>query len=148
VNTSRRNTFSKAERITKKKLVDQLFAGGNPSMAAFPLRAVYMPLAADDQCATVSILISVPKRRMRHAVDRNRIKRQIRQAYRTRKHALTQALDARDLRLAVAFVCIVNAPCTTPQVERSVGRILRRIQEQADKLKTPHAQPLAAASAP
>lgn len=144
MNIPRRNTFTKAERITKKKLVDQLFAGGNHSMAAFPLRAVYMPLAADSQPATVAILISVPKRRLRHAVDRNRMKRQIRQAYRTQKHALTQTLDARGLRLALAFVCIGNAPCTSQQVERSVRRILRRIQEQADKLQTPSPQTIPA----
>lgn len=148
MNPSRRNTFSKAERITRKKLVDQLFAGGNPSMAAFPLRAVYMPLPADSQPATVSILISVPKRKLHHAVDRNRMKRQIRQAYRTQKHTLTQTLAARGLRLALAFVCIADTPADTPQVERSVKRILRRIQEQADKLHTPAPQPPAATPAP
>lgn len=148
MNISRRNTFTKAERITRKKLIDQLFAGGNPSMAAFPLRAVYMPLPADSQSSAVSILISVPKRKLRHAVDRNRMKRQIRQAYRTQKHALAQTLATRGLRLALAFVCIAGAPCDTPQVERSVRRILRRIEEQADKLHAPAPQPRAAQPTP
>ena len=57
----------------------------------------------------VSILISVPKKRFRHAVDRNRMKRLVREAYRTQKHVLWRALDGKDYRLAVAFVCITDS---------------------------------------
>lgn len=136
---SNRNTFSKAERITAKRLVDRLFAGGNPSMAAFPLRAVYMPLPPDSEwipaeAADVSVLVSVPKRRLHHAVDRNRMKRQIREAYRLNKHSLLSLMAERRCRLAVAFVCISDKPCATPQVEHAMQRILRRIGEQADTL--------------
>lgn len=79
--------------------------------------------------APVSVLISVPKRRLHHAVDRNRMKRQIREAYRTRKHALSQYLTDKGQHLAVAFICISDKPCETPHVQHSVQRILNRIQE-------------------
>lgn len=139
---SQRNTFSKAERITAKRLVDRLFAGGNPSMAAFPLRAVYMPLPPDAEwapegTASVSVLVSVPKRRLHHATDRNRMKRQIREVYRLHKHVLLYLTQQRGLRLAIGFICLSDKPCPTLQVSHAMQRILRRIAEQADTLAQP-----------
>ena len=67
------NTFKKSERLTSQILIDKLFAGGNASMAAFPLRVVYMQVekteksGADAALPPVSILVSVPKKRFRHA---------------------------------------------------------------------------------
>ena len=92
----RRYTFSKAERLCSKKLIERLFSGGNKSFPAFPLRVVYMSLSADESEADVSILISVPKKRFKHAVDRNRVKRQVREAYRLNKHILLDALHAQE----------------------------------------------------
>ena len=57
-----------------------MFAGGSRSFSNFPLRVVWLPVEELDVQA--SILISVSKRRFKRAVKRNRIKRQIREAYR------------------------------------------------------------------
>lgn len=137
-------SFHKSERICSKQLVDQLFGGGNATFAAFPLRAVYMflptpsdPSAGQVGCAPdwpvsvpAQVLVSVSKRKFRHAVDRNRMKRQVREAYRRRKQPLWQLLESRGLHVAIAFICLSDQPCTTRQVCRSMDRILRRIQEQ------------------
>ena len=92
----RRYTFSKAERLCSKKLIERLFSGGNKSFPAFPLRVVYMPLSADESEADVTILISVPKKRFKHAVKRNHVKRQVREAYRQNKHILIETLHAQE----------------------------------------------------
>ena len=121
-------SFSKAERICSKRTVDKLFAGGNTSMAVYPLRAVCMPVEKGG--VPVSILISVPKRRFHHAVDRNRMKRQVREAYRLNKSVLWQSLEDKSYSLAIAFICIADKPCTSANVARSVKKILNRIEEQ------------------
>ena len=121
-------SFSKAERICSKLIVDKLFAGGNTSMAVYPLRAVCMPV--EKGCVPVSILISVPKRRFHHAVDRNRMKRQVREAYRLNKSVLWQSLEGKPYSLAIAFICIADKPCASASVARSVKKILSRIEEQ------------------
>ena len=76
----KRYTLGKSERLCSKKLVERLFAGGNKSFPAFPLRVVYMPLDIEDEGAEVSILVSVPKKRFKRAVKRNLVKRQVREA--------------------------------------------------------------------
>ena len=78
------NTLRKAERLYSKIVIEKMFAGGaSRSFSVFPLRAVYM--SVDRQEVPASILISVPKKRFKRAVKRNRVKRQIREAYRKNK---------------------------------------------------------------
>lgn len=67
-----------------------MFAGGSRSFSVFPLRVVYLPV--EELEADASILISVSKRRFKRAVKRNRVKRQIREAYRVNKHELLNVL--------------------------------------------------------
>ena len=106
------NGLTKTERLTSQLVIDKLFAGGNASMAAFPLRIVYMQMEKQEgsqqwdgvQQPPVSILVSVPKKRFRHAVDRNRMKRLVREAYRLNKHILWNALQETNFRLAIAVV--------------------------------------------
>ena len=76
-------TFNKLEKLKHKKLIEQLFAEGK-SIAKFPLRLVYLPYEhlGDKPLQTG---FSVPKKKIKNAVDRNRIKRQMREAYRLRK---------------------------------------------------------------
>lgn len=107
-------------------------------MAAFPLRVVYMkeslagadPTKGNEPVPPVSILVSVPKKRFRHAVDRNRMKRLVREAYRLNKHILWDALEGKDCRLMLAFVCITDTLPTYHAVEKSVKKSLVRITER------------------
>ena len=82
----------KQERVCSKKLIDRLFNGGHShSMSAFPLRVVYMPMEAEDesqQLPRTQLLVSVPKKCFKRAVKRNRVKRQVREAYRLQRQIL------------------------------------------------------------
>ncbi len=119
-------TLSRDERIKSKKLIDALFTGGrSKSMTAFPLRAVYMTLEADAEQPT-QILVSVPKRCFKHAVKRNRVKRQVREAYRRNKHLL------QGKGLALAFIWLDTKLYDSGDVERQVTNLLRRIKEKLD----------------
>lgn len=124
--------LKKVERLSSQLVIDKLFAGGNASMAAFPLRIVFMKMGEDgsDGKPPVSILVSVPKKRFHHAVDRNRMKRLVREAYRLNKHILWEALEGKDFRLALAFVCITDTLPTFKVVDKSMRKVLTRIAER------------------
>lgn len=131
------NTFKKSERLNSKLVIDKLFAGGNSSCAVFPLRVVYMQIPEDivpDSMAEVpaAILVSVPKKRFHHAVDRNRLKRLVREVYRTNKAALWQKLEDKDYKLAIAFVCITDSMPSFRQVNKAVCKALVKIEESLD----------------
>lgn len=127
-----RHTFRKEERLCSLKVIEALFAGGNTSYSAFPLRVVVMELPEGAVVASgirSQVLISVSKRRFKHAVDRNRVKRQIREAYRQNKHILTQVLEEKGHRVAVAFLWLSNEIFPTDVVEKKMVSLLQRIAE-------------------
>ena len=126
------HTLNKSERLCSKKLIERLFAGGNKSFPAFPLRAVYMTLEPEENTADASLLISVPKKRFKHAVKRNRVKRQIREAYRRNKHILLDALQASEepKKIIMAFIWLDNKLHATEEIECKVKKLLHHIAEE------------------
>ncbi|MBR1377788.1 MAG: ribonuclease P protein component [Bacteroidaceae bacterium] len=120
------DTLSKAERITSRIAIDKLFAGTSSSVTAYPFRVVYM--LQEQTKAPVSVIISVPKKRFRNAVDRNRMKRLVREAYRRQKHHLSNAVGMQqEGGLLIAFICITSHMCTYQTVYSSIGKALDKI---------------------
>ena len=76
-------TFNKKEKLKSEKLITQLFAEGQ-SVVAYPLRLVFLATTFEDD-VKVKAGVSVSKRNFKKAVDRNRIKRLMREAYRLQK---------------------------------------------------------------
>ena len=120
-------SFEKNERVASQKLIDELFTGGNSqSVVAFPLRAVYMVQQRQADEPPAKLLISVAKRRLHHAVDRNRTKRQLREAYRLNKHRLESTLPDNE-QLVVAFIWLAEGLESTDTVAARVKSLLKRI---------------------
>ncbi|WP_300703647.1 ribonuclease P protein component [Bacteroides sp.] len=122
------NTLRKPERLDKKKIIEKMFAGGARSFSVFPLRVVYLPVEELD--APASILVSVSKRRFKRAVKRNRVKRQIREAYRVNKHELLKVLDENHSRLAIAFIYLSDQLVESSLIEDRIKIALARIAEK------------------
>lgn len=125
----KRYTLCKEERLSSKIMIDKLFTSGNKSFPAYPLRVVYKWIDADEAKAEASILISVPKKRFKHAVKRNLLKRQVREAYRKNKHILLDKLAAHNKHVIVAFLYIDNKIYTAQQIEERVVKILHHMAE-------------------
>lgn len=124
-------TFRKAERLCRQKLIDRLFSSGSRSLTAFPLRLVYRTVEAAESEEPVSLLISVPKKKLRRAVKRNRSKRQVREAYRRHRDILRQAVSQLDNQhLIMAFVWLADDLCPSTMVEKSVNGLLARAAER------------------
>lgn len=128
-----RNTLPKSERLYLRSAIDELFAKGQ-SFTAFPYRVVYhltAEPAADAKQARCAVMTIAPKKRFRHAVDRNRVKRLTREAYRTQKHALVETLTQQQRGMMVAFVFIDNTLPTLAQCQQAIGKALRRLVRTA-----------------
>lgn len=123
-------TFSKRERMTSNLLIEALFENGRShSASAFPLRAVFQMVDRPQDGCPAQILISVPKKRFKHAVDRNRVKRQIREAYRHHKQTLWSQLDD-DKQLLIGFIWLSNSHFPSATVEKRVVGLLQRISDK------------------
>ena len=123
-----RLTFKKSERLCSQIRIDRLFNGGSKSMSAFPIRVVYRVDEAPEQ--SVEVLVSVSKKRFHRAVKRNRVKRQIREAYRKNKYMLWDALNGHSKALSLAFIWLDDKLCDSKVVDRQVVVLLKRIVEK------------------
>lgn len=122
----KRNTFPLKEHLKSKRTIEKLYAEG-ASVTAYPLRAVFIEQAAEEQEPTAAILISVAKKRFRHAVDRNLVKRRIREAYRTAKHPFIEALENSGKKMAVAILYIDTKHNSTAFLRRKMEKLLEGI---------------------
>ena len=82
-------TYNKEERLKKKKLIAQLFKEGK-SLAVFPIKLVYLKTEHDGPYK-LQASVSVAKRNFKKAVDRNKIKRSLREVYRKNKFLIYQS---------------------------------------------------------
>lgn len=134
-----KHTFCKAERLCLANETTRLFSAGNKGVSAYPVRAVYR-LVPDEGARgpRVKVLMSVAKRRLRHAVDRNRAKRQLREAYRLQKELVTgQVPDGKALH--IAFVWLAEKAQPSERVHRRIGILLRQIGDAVGGSPSPAA---------
>lgn len=126
--TERKFTLSKDERISWKRHIDLLFAGGE-SFIAFPFRIIYLALE-EDMPAQVSIMVSVPKKKFKRAVKRNLIKRQAREAYRLQKYDLIDPLVEKNKSLLVAFLYVDKVVQPIETIEKGMRKAIRLLNEK------------------
>ena len=120
------NTFSKQERLCSSTLIDRLFSEGNRQISVFPVRLVW--LLADD-IKGVQVLISAPKRNFHHAVDRNRIKRQIREFYRTGSSSLKETVAQKGKGMALAFLFNDNKLWESDKLDQRLSQAMEKLVE-------------------
>jgi len=97
-----KNTFKKEERLCSKRSIDSLFHNGS-SFVVYPFRVVFLKTELT-LAFPVQIILSVPKRRFKHAVSRNRIKRKMRECYRLQKStALLPTISKNPINLLLAI---------------------------------------------
>lgn len=118
--------FSKAERLCRKTTIERLYSEGD-SVAAFPLRAVYLTLEPEMGEPAASVLFSVPKKRFRHAVDRNLVKRRLREAYRLNKHGFIEALNEKGIRMAIAILYLDKQHHTYSHLQARMNKLFQAI---------------------
>ncbi|MCM1378002.1 MAG: ribonuclease P protein component [Clostridium sp.] len=138
-------TLRKSHRLHHKSLTDALFASGN-TLNAYPLKAFWRPLSEGELTETFrnhvpdligrdQILISVPKRRLHHAVDRVRVRRLIREAYRLNRAPLVEALsnhpEIRTLSLGFVYSAdkLPDYAKITTKMQKIITDLIEKISE-------------------
>lgn len=119
-------SFTKGERLCGIKAISRLFAEGK-SMAFPPLRVIYVILPGDKEFQTARVLVSVPKRYFRKAVDRNLIRRRIKEAYRKNKMPLVRFMSEAGKRIEIAIIWTDTVIRSYSETERSVIEMVQKL---------------------
>jgi len=123
-------SFPKQERMSSRLQIESLFEGGKShSLSAFPMRMVYTTKERQEGDSPVQLLVSVSKKHFKHAVDRNRVKRQIREVYRRHKQLFHTSLpDDRQLLVACVWLSARQEP--TARIEEKLVLLMQRVAEK------------------
>jgi ribonuclease P protein component len=105
------------------------------SFIAYPLRVVYISRQSVSD-VEAAVLISVPKKKMKRAVNRNRIKRLIREAYRLNKQLLLPNLQAKGQELLIGFLFVGNELPDWKTVEAAVIKALTVLNSPQEDNRT------------
>lgn len=124
-------TFPKKERLTGEIRINTLFEQGK-SFISYPFRVGYMVVPKSD--VPVKVLIGVPKKRFKHAVDRNRIKRLFREVYRLNKDGFFKFVQEKNysLHLVISYVSsdIITFELMQESWLKTIEKLIRKLSQE------------------
>ena len=123
-------TLTKEERISSKIEIDRLFTEGK-SFIAYPLRVVFIEKHLDEtsENAHISIMISVPKKKFKRAVKRNRLKRLIKEAYRLNKLDFIEKILPSSKSFSIAFLYLSSEEKKYLEIESAMKKALETLSK-------------------
>ena len=119
-----RFTFNKKDKLKSKKCIEQLFAEGQ-AITAFPLRMVFIGTTFNDE-SLIKAGVSVSKRNFKKAVDRNRIKRLLRESYRLKKPIYFNNITT---PYALMILYIGKEKPTFEQIETKMNQLFEKFRD-------------------
>lgn len=119
------NSFGKEEKLKSRKRIEQLFSEGK-SVKAYPVIAVF--LLNEDSVIHSQVGFSVSKKRFKKAVDRNLVKRRMREAYRLNKEILSESGT-----VSMMFIYVGKTIPEYAEVEKSVVKALKKLKDYKEE---------------
>ena len=121
-------SFHRPEKLKNPIVIQQLFTTGK-SQLAFPFRMVWTENTTPQNSVAVQVSVSVSTRNFKHAVDRNRIKRQMRECYRLNKHLLTDFGSPQRPPLAIMFIFVAKKHLPYKLLNRKIVELLTYLRQ-------------------
>ena len=129
--TGKSQGFPKREHLVSRRTIDKLYTEGH-RLRVYPYNIAWIPV--DDSDVACQLLIVVPKRRFKHAVDRNRMKRLTRECYRKRKESLLQLLGDKRLSIALSLVYVGNELTPYDDLAERMNKLIARLETEVSAL--------------
>ena len=126
-----KNTFCKEERLKSRKIINELFDRGK-IIHHYPFKVLYQAKTKEkEEKYLAQIAISVSKKNFKHAVDRNYIKRKIREAYRISKHELYNNLSEGDQKLHFFVIYTAKDDLDFSLIEQEMKSLIKKINHKS-----------------
>jgi ribonuclease P protein component len=129
--TTLRYTFRKPEKICNQKQIDNLFKQGKSYRSGL-FQLVYR-LSEENKEWPVQLLIAVPKKHLRHAVSRNRMKRLVRESYRLNKHKVLEAFTQTGKHCDIAIIFTGQKCISQTETNAAINELLDRLIRANEK---------------
>lgn len=129
-NTIRQYTYHKKEKLKKRKDIETLFKEGK-TFGAYPLRVYYrVEVPEGNGGIELQAGVSVSKKYFKRAVDRNRIKRLLREGYRLQKGGLVLALQTKVVTVHLFIIFTGKELPSFEEVKTKLKTVLQRLEKE------------------
>jgi ribonuclease P protein component len=130
-NLKQKLTFNKKERLSSKILIDEVFEKGK-KFKSYPFIATYLTQDSNDSDweSKVRVVITVPKRKVKFANKRNRVRRQIKEAYRLNKSDFYTQLEEKNTNLALFLIYIGKEKEEYSFIDKKIKLLLTDLVKQ------------------
>lgn len=118
-------SFNKSEHLCSDISIAKLFENGE-SFISYPLRVIWRAEDTPGQ-SSVKVMVSVSKKKLKHAVDRNLAKRLVRESYRLNKSHLINTVTGNQKSVSICFIWIPDKALTFKKTENKVKLALDKI---------------------
>ena len=125
------HTFKKEERLNSKIIIEGLFKN-NQTFRQDPFRVFWMITELKSKYP-VQVCISIPKKTFKRAVDRNALKRKIKEAYRKNKWTIYTAFDKKEVQCALMIIYLGKNVESYDKIERKIVLTLDRLLQEYEK---------------
>ena len=122
--------LQKNERLHSQKLIKELFDKGS-SFFLYPFKVIVLDVSSEEK-GTYQVLFSVSKKKIKKAIDRNLVKRRIKEAYRLNK---SEILSHKDQNKLIGLIYVSSEIGTFKFIEQKIRQILSRIAESPESSK-------------
>jgi len=126
--------FGRKEKLKSRKKIEELFLNGK-NFSVFPLRVTYQFLPGEETGAQVGV--TAGKKYFKRAVDRNRIKRLIREAYRLQKNELIETLKQNHQKGFLFFMYTDKSIASFSVIKDAMNKCLQRLRKIAEANENP-----------
>jgi ribonuclease P protein component len=120
------NTFHKNERLCSKKQIDVLFEKGQ-TLSAYPIKIIFLERKNEAASAVMAMFV-VPKKKFKHANDRNKLKRRMRESYRLQKNEFYNSVGGAKLDLALLYYGNKTEEYDT--IFKAISKLLNNLTKQ------------------
>lgn len=128
--------FKKVERLKSAKKIQSLFVVGK-SLFKFPVKLAYhIGVLESGEVKEIKAAFSVPKKRLKKAVDRNKVKRRMREVYRLNKMVLWDEMENVEMEVSLMWVYVSDEILEYSTIEKAIKDLIKQLKVKEFSQKT------------